>query len=274
MKQQLSVKILTTLWIAGTIFFGIPWLSLAQDSSPALPSTGLKTTDELLDEVCSFLKEQKSFTVEIDINYDNVLTTGEKVQYSAYQQVWLNKPAQFRSDYLGDERHTQFYYDGKSFSLYNPDLNFYSTKEAPPTMDEVVDNIDEKYGITIPLSNLFVSDPCAAVESDLQKSLFIGNDLVNREETYHILFIGEERDFQIWVSKGEEPTLKKLLITYKNLPGSPQYTAVFSNWNFNPSIPTDTFTFTPPEDAVPIEFLPPEEYLPPELPEEPETSSQ
>ena len=40
-----------------------------------------------------------------------------------------------------------------------------------------------------------------------------------------------------------QPTPCKLVITYKNQPGQPQFTAVFSNWDFAPRI--DTAVFTP-----------------------------
>ena len=87
----LSTRILVPLLVSCTI----PFVSASQvlpqtpASSPKLPSTGLKTTDELLNQVCDFLKAQKSFTVEMDITYDNVLDSGEKVQYAAYQRIWV-----------------------------------------------------------------------------------------------------------------------------------------------------------------------------------------
>lgn len=256
----LSTRILVSSLVACTI----PLLTISKvltqtpATSPNLPSTGLKTTDRMLNQVCNFLKNRKYFTVEMDITYDNVLDSGAKVQYSAHQRVWVNKPNQLRSDYRGDERNTNFYYDGKSFTLHTTDLNLYATKTAPPTIDEAVKNVDLNYGFTIPMSNLFVSEPCAAITSDIQDSVFVGSNMVNRVPGYHILFTGEERDWQIWVSKGQQPLPMKVVIVYKNLPGAPQYTAVLSRWNFISEIPEDTFTFEPPVGAIGIEFLPDE----------------
>lgn len=75
-----------------------------------------------------------------------MLDSGGKVQYSAYQKVWVQKPNRLRSDYVGDLRTTRFYYDGKSFTLYAPNLNYYSTKAAPATLDAVLDQVEDKYG--------------------------------------------------------------------------------------------------------------------------------
>ena len=255
-----STRILPPLLMACTMPFITASKVLTQTlpSSTKLPSTGLRTTDQVLNQVCNFLKDQKSFTVEMDITYDNVLDSGEKVQYAAYQKVWVTKPNQLRSDYRGDERNTNFYYDGKSLTWQNTDLDFYATKAAAPTIDRVLNNVEVKYGVTIPMSNLFVDDPCAKVTSNIQKSVFVGSNLVDRVPAYHILFTGEDRDWQMWVSRSGQPLPLKIVITYKNLPGSPQYTAILSKWNFTPKIPAQTFTYEPSEEAIGIEFLPAE----------------
>lgn len=226
--------------------------------NPASLPQNLKTTDELLTQVCDFLKAQSSFTVEMDVTYDNVLESGEKVQYSGYQQLWVRKPDKMRSDFTGDERITRFYYDSKSFSLFTPPLNVYATKQAPANLDEFVEQMEDNYGITLPMSNLLLNDPCGGIATERQNAIFIGNNLVNRQETYHLLLIGEERDIQLWISKTEPPLIQKGIINYKDLPSSPQYTVLFSNWNFNPTFTEETFTFTPPEDAVGIQILSPQ----------------
>ncbi|MEG3436331.1 DUF2092 domain-containing protein [Pannus brasiliensis CCIBt3594] len=215
-----------------------------------------RTAEQLLDEVCAVLKNARSFTVDMDITYDAVLDSGSKVQYSAYQQVWVQKPDRLRSDYIGDERATRFYYDGKTATLQDTNRNLYATKTAPNTLDGALNQVEEKYGITIPMSNLAAGDPCADIKANVSRMIFVGVDMVNRVPMYHLLLIGSDRDFQLWITREPRPLLKKAIITYKNLPGAPQYTAVLSNWNFNPKIPANTFTFTPPKGSIGIEFLP------------------
>jgi hypothetical protein len=134
----------------------------------------------------------------------------------------------------------------------------YATRPAPANIDAAIAEIEEKYDVTIPLSKLVVSDPCKEITPNIKKSTYIGFDMVNRVPSYHFLFNGEDKDFQVWISDDAEPTPQKILITYKKLPGSPQYTAVLSNWNFNPQIPANAFNFTPPAGTGKIDFLPSE----------------
>ena len=217
----------------------------------------LTTTEKILEKACTFLKNNQSFSVEMDITYDNVLTTGEKVQYSAIQNVKVNKPDRLFSEYIGDERHTEFHYDGKKFTIYTPPKNFYVSKETKTTLDETFSEIEAKYGVTIPLSNLFITDPCTRIFAEAKQIRFIGNNMVRGEKSYHLLLNGNDRNIQIWISQDQQPLLLKTIITYPELPGEPQYTAIFSDWKFDDKFSEDEFKFDVPEDASYIEFLSP-----------------
>ena len=58
-----------------------------------------------------------------------------------------------------------------------------------------------------------------------------------------LAFVEKDIDWQIWIENGPQPTPCKLVITYKNQPSQPQFTAVFSDWDFAPRI--DDAVFTP-----------------------------
>ncbi len=253
-KSLLISALLTTC--TASLVSGMGAIAQTSPSPAKPPIANLRSTTQVLTQVCSFLEAQKAFSVDMDITYDNVLTTGEKVQYSAYQNLLVQKPNRLRSSYVGDERVTNLYYDGKSLTLESPNLNYYGTKAAPATLDAVLNQFEQEYGVTIPMSNLASSNTCAEMKSDVKRSIFVGVDMVNREPMYHILLSGSDRDYQIWVTRDAQPLLKKAIITYKKLPGSPQYTVYLSNWNFNPQLPADAFTFTPSKDAIQIEILP------------------
>lgn len=241
----------TTLTLSEKIF--------AQNNTSVNPSeeTSSLTTEELLTQVCDFLKSKQSLSVEMDITYDHLLESGAKVQYSGYQQVWAQKPNMIRTNYVGDQGNRSFYYNGKTFTLFSPSLKVFATKEAPANLDELVNSIQEKYGFTIPMSNLFINNPCDVIQTFTEEPLYLGSNLVNRVETDHLLLITDDWEGQLWITQDNPPLIRKAIITYKNLPNSPQYTVLFSNWNFETSISQDLFNFTPAEDNFKIEMLSP-----------------
>jgi hypothetical protein len=43
-------------------------------------------------------------------------------------------------------------------------------------------------------------------------------------------------DFQVWIAQGDEPLPRRIVITYKDENGQPQFWADFSNWNLAPEL--------------------------------------
>jgi hypothetical protein len=60
----------------------------------------------------------------------------------------------------------------------------------------------------------------------------------------------------VWIEAGGRPLLRKVVLTHKQLPGSPQWTAYLSDWNFAPQLSDSLFVFTPPQGAQKIKFIP------------------
>lgn len=50
-----------------------------EQSSSDVSGTESVTTEQLLQKMCALLKAQKSFALEMDVTYDNVLDSGAKV---------------------------------------------------------------------------------------------------------------------------------------------------------------------------------------------------
>jgi hypothetical protein len=62
-------------------------------------------------------------------------------------------------------------------------------------------------------------------------------------------------DFQVWVAQGGEPLPRRIVITYKDETGQPQFWADLSNWNLAPDVSDALFAFAPPNGAERIQFL-------------------
>ncbi|KGF73930.1 hypothetical protein DO97_06205 [Neosynechococcus sphagnicola sy1] len=244
---------INSIFIVGTILLSSPLVVAAQPVS-FNPSPDARA-NQIFSQTCNFLKAQKFFSFDLDITYDNVLNSGQKVQYSAYQIVKVRKPNSLQVDYKGDQRNTRFYYDGKTFTWLNTDDNLYATQPAPATIDDTVALLETQYGITLPLSNLVVSDPCKIIRGNIEHIEYVGSGFVNRTPAHHLFITGKDRDWQLWVREGEKAIPLKIVITYKDQPSQPQYTAIFSNWNSNPTIPKNSFSFVAPPDAGQINFL-------------------
>ncbi|ERN42747.1 putative periplasmic protein [Rubidibacter lacunae KORDI 51-2] len=218
--------------------------------------------DRLLRAAMEFVSNQQTLRFEAEITYDNVFSTGEKAQYTAYQETTLQRPNLLRTDYSGNLRATRFFYDGRSATLQDTDRQFYATSPAPPTVDETIVALRERFNVRLPLSNLLSSDPYALIAPQIESSRYLGLSVVNGLPCHSLLFVGKDVNFQIWIVADGDPVPQKLVINYKNLPGSPQYSALFVNWDFSPAIAPDTFAFVAPEGVGRVRFIPSTDDLP------------
>ena len=77
-----------------------------------------------------YLSSLKSFELASKSTMDAVAVNGQRVQLGAEVRYKVMRPG-IRIDFDGDLRDRQFYYDGKTFTIYAPKLNFYATAPAP-----------------------------------------------------------------------------------------------------------------------------------------------
>ena len=253
-------SIATLLASSSLLLCGVFSVSLAQNDSDLSPEpvefSSENRASDLLESSLVYLADRDEFSFEIDITFDNVLVTGEKVQNSAYQEIIVRRPDRLFVDYVGDLRVNQLFHDGENLSIFYSDVGLYINEEALATIDELVFDLEESRGVAIPLSTLVLSEPLERISNSINSSTYLGTSYVNRVPAQHMLFTTDEKDFQIWVSEGDTPLIQKVVITYKTLSGQPQYTAVFGNWNFEPNTEDDTFTFVPSEGDRQVDFLP------------------
>ena len=64
-------------------------------------------------------------------------------------------------------------------------------------------------------------------------------------------------ELELWLSKNEQAWPARLIVTYRSLPGAPNFVALFSDWNFD-VMPIDAdFVFQPPAGAEQVALKPP-----------------
>jgi len=71
----------------------------------------------------------------------------------------------------------------------------------------------------------------------------------------HVAYRGKKIDVQIWVQEGARPLPKKYVITARTAPQSPEVILVFDQWDSDPDLSSEKFTFVPPLGAKETEFL-------------------
>jgi hypothetical protein len=198
--------------------------------------------DGLLKELGAYIGSAEQFTFHADITFDHVLPSGQRLQFSAAEDVALRRPHGLRVEWSGDLGDRQFWYDGKSITLYDPSTVFYASEAAPPEMDKMLEKLLPQLNFSPPLADFLYSDPYKIVRGNLQYGFDLGQNDVNGRSCRTLAFVEKDIDWQIWIENGPQLTPCKLVITYKTHPAQPQFSAVFSDWDFSPRIAEPVFT--------------------------------
>jgi hypothetical protein len=222
--------------------------------SNAAASVVAEQADRLLKEVGDYIGSAEQFTFHADITFDHVLPSGQKLQFSAAEKVVLQRPGRLYVEWNGDLGARQFWYDGKSVTLYDPAMPFYAREAAPPEIDSMLDQLVPKLDFAPPLADFLYRDPYKSVRGNIQYGFDLGQNGVNGRTCRTLAFVEKDIDWQIWIENGPQPTPCALVITYKTQPAQPQFTAVFSDWDFAPRIAEAVFTPELPPGTEKIPF--------------------
>jgi hypothetical protein len=210
--------------------------------------------DKLLKEMAAYVGSAEQFTFHAEISFDHVLPSGQKLQFAAAEDVALQRPGGLYVEWSGDLGDRQFWYDGKSVTLYDPSTPFYASESAPPELDKMLGALLPKLSFAPPLSDLLYSNPYQQVRDKIQFGFDLGTNDVNGQSCRTFAFVQQDIDWQIWINPGPQLVPCKLVITYKGLPSQPQFSAVFTDWDFAPRIAPSVFVAAPPVGATQIPF--------------------
>jgi hypothetical protein len=213
-----------------------------------------READRLLKEMSAYLGSAQQFTFHADISFDHVLPSGQKLQFAAAEDVALQRPGSLYVEWSGDLGDRQFWYDGKSVTLYDPSTPFYASEAAPAELDSMLETLLPRLHFSPPLSDLFFSNPYQKVQGNIQYGFDLGTAQINGRSCRTLAFVEKDIDWQIWIDAGPQLTPCKLVITYRSLPSQPQFSALFTDWDFAPRIAAPIFTPQLPPGTEKISF--------------------
>jgi hypothetical protein len=211
--------------------------------------------EKLLRRMSDYLASRQQFTLKAESTLEAVLTSGQKLQYDSPATLMVSRPNKLRAHRKGDIANQEFFYDGKTLTLYNPRENVYATTAAPPTLDEMLDFAREKLDIIAPAAELLYKNAAEKMLKESSSGFVVGPSVVGGVKCTHLAFRGSEVDWQIWIEDGDKPLPRKFILTSKKVAGEPQFTVLIRSWDVAPKLTNQEFSFTPPKGAKKIEFL-------------------
>lgn len=213
------------------------------------------TSVQALKDMGAFLQTLKRFAVSTEVTGERVLTDGQKLQHTATANLDVVRPNKLRAVMRSSRSDRELVYDGKKATLYAPAQKYYSTVEFGGSLGDLINRLEERYGVQIPLSDVFLWGTPAAQLDKFESALNAGQDIVAGEICDHYAFRQASIDWQIWIATGAKPLPRKIVITNRGDEARPQSVTRIS-WNLKPAFTDSAFNFAPPKGSTKIEILP------------------
>ena len=207
-----------------------------------------------LKNMSNYLMKASTLAIKSEGSLDVVTNDGQRIQLDGTTTYKVRRPG-FVIDYVSDMKSRRFIYDGKTFTVYSPKLGYYASVPAPGTNREVLDTIYNKFGISLPLVDLFRwGDGMNADRIQALKSAYdIGTATIDGAETDHYAFREANVDWEVWIQKGDQPLPRKLVIVDRTDPSRPTFVSRLS-WQVNPTFTDADFAFVPDANAKRIQL--------------------
>jgi hypothetical protein len=239
---------------------GVAWAQQPAAPAAAAPAApdpaaaaiiNAKAVDRL-NAMGAHLRSLKAFTVNADITTEEVLDSGQKVENASSVEIAARMPNNLRVATTSAERSRKIYYDGKTVTIFAEKLKYYGSFQAPGTIGETVEVAAKKYGLEIPLADLFLMGTDKFDTKSITEAIYVGPQLIGGVLCDQLAFRQPGVDWQICIERGKAPLPRKLVVTGTGGdPAQPVRRSILT-WKAGTAPDAAAFTFVPPKGATRI----------------------
>ena len=251
-------RILQSGLLALTLAFAIPTVT-AQTAAPPAPAAKAEAVDAAtiaaLKKMGAHLQTLRRFRVTTDLTGERVLADGQKLQHMASAELDVQRPNKLRARMSSARSGRELFYDGKDVALFTPAQQYYAKAGFTGSLAELIDRLQARYGFEMPLSDMFVWGTPAAQFDNIESAMNAGQDFVGDDLCDHYALRQGNFDWQIWITVGDKPLPRKLVIVNRGDEARPQSVSLIE-WDLKPGFADSAFTFKPPKGAKAIEMVP------------------
>lgn len=211
----------------------------------------------LLNRFGDFLKAQPRFGFSVEFGYEVVQSDGQKLEFGASRVYTIRRPDHLRIDEerrVGGKR--ELFFDGDQITVFSPADDAYALAKLKQhrDLDAMLDLVRDALDIPVPLGDLVRQDPTHRIEEGMTSAYIVGSEKLYGVECDHVAWRTDEVEAELWLTKGDQPLPRRVVIDYRDLEGRPSFWAQFTSWSLAPDAADSVFTFTPPASAERVRF--------------------
>jgi len=221
--------------------------------STAAPRQDETNAKNLLKKMSDYMAAQKAIAFDYDTNLEVVTKENQKLGLASSGSMRLNRPDKIRATRKGGFADVEYVYNGKTLAMLGKNANVYSSVDWTGTLDQLVDQLREKFHRPIPGADLLMSNVYDQLISEVVDTKDLGSGVINGIECDHLAFRTKDVDWEIWIAEGTRPYPCRYVVTSTQVNRAPQYTIDIRGFKAGAQVAPDSFVLRIPPGARKIE---------------------
>ncbi|PTX43263.1 hypothetical protein C8P64_1790 [Christiangramia gaetbulicola] len=232
------------------IFALLSGFILNAQGNESLDTTGVR----VLDRMAEFIGSLGSVSFTANISQDVSKSKFGLVKEYSKNEVYMVGPDKMHVQVNGSTGHKGYWYNGETIVYYSFDENNYSVIDAPSDIVTMMDSINRTFAIEFPAADIFFPGFVDIILENFPHIEYLGEKEVDGVKCFHIMAVNESTNLQLWIANNAFFLPERFLIIHKD-DMNKQYEVNFTNWEINPDLPEDMFSFEPPPKAKNIAIM-------------------
>lgn len=210
---------------------------------------------DILMQMATFLSGAPRFSVDVSSNYDVLQASGQKIEFGERRRVLVSRPDRLRVDTeRSNGTRTSALFTGAELVLVDAGQKLYASETQPGDIDQSILHFVSDLGMRFPLAALLMRRLPLEFERRVRSIDYVEHTEILGTPAHHLAARGDTVDFQVWVRDGPQPVPLRVVLTYREEPGQPEFRAQLSDWNLAPAITAASFQPQLPAGATKILF--------------------
>jgi hypothetical protein len=240
--------------IAAAALSPAAWAQAQQPPSPP-PSPLTAEVTGVLQQMQKTVASAAQFSVQSRSIRAYAGPNGELLHIEHMMKATVRRPDHMRVEVTGDDGANTMVYDGKSLTLFSENQKQYAVLPVTGPIGEALETASQKLAVDLPLADLFSNDPNHSLIGDVLSGGEVGVAKIDGAACKHYFFaVAPDLDMELWLEDTPQALLRRVIVTYRSLPGRPTFIADLSNWDFSTRPDDKLFAFQPPAGATQVQL--------------------
>ena len=210
---------------------------------------------QILKGMTDYLGGLQQFGMHTENTYEDVLETGQKIQFGFSSKIVVQRPDKIRAERTEGTASQLLIYDGAKLSMYDAELDLFATVDVPDNIDDFLHFARDTLDLVPPAGDMVFSNAFELLTAGVTSGFVVGKTAIGGVSCDHLAFTTPVVDWQVWIADGDKPLPMKYVLTTRDDPAQPQFVTMISKWTTEPKIADGTFAINPPATTMEIDCV-------------------